>query len=62
MCVNDPKSLIFHFTHDAGKPSPSSSKEIHISLVCCEKDIVVGYTDLLCRRKRFLINSPAGEL
>ena len=27
-------SLIFHFTHDAGKPSPSSSKEMHISTVC----------------------------
>ncbi|KAK0511520.1 hypothetical protein JMJ35_006093 [Cladonia borealis] len=24
-------SLIFHFTHDAGKPSPSSTKEMHIS-------------------------------
>ncbi|MCJ1303785.1 hypothetical protein MMC08_006596 [Hypocenomyce scalaris] len=24
-------SLIFHFTHDAGKPSPSSAKEMHIS-------------------------------
>ena len=26
-------SLIFHFTHDAGKPSPSSTKEMHISTV-----------------------------
>jgi len=26
-------SLIFHFTHDAGKPSRSSSKEMHISQV-----------------------------
>ena len=26
-------SLIFHFTHDAGKPSPSSTKELHISTV-----------------------------
>ncbi|MCJ1244505.1 hypothetical protein MMC30_001703 [Trapelia coarctata] len=24
-------SLIFHFTHDAGRPSPSSTKEMHIS-------------------------------
>ncbi|MCJ1473044.1 hypothetical protein MMC13_001693 [Lambiella insularis] len=24
-------SLIFHFTHDAGRPSPSSSKDMHIS-------------------------------
>lgn len=24
-------SLIFHFTHDAGKPSPASTKELHIS-------------------------------
>ena len=29
----DRVSLIFHFTHDAGKPSPSSSKELHISTV-----------------------------
>ena len=27
-------SLIFHFTHDAGSPSPSSTKEMHISTVC----------------------------
>ena len=27
-------SLIFHFTHDAGNPSPSSTKEMHISTVC----------------------------
>ena len=27
-------SLIFHFTHDAGKPSPGSTKELHISTVC----------------------------
>lgn len=27
-------SLIFHFTHDAGKPSPGSTKEMHISTVC----------------------------
>jgi len=26
-------SLIFHFTHEAGKPSPSSTKEMHISTV-----------------------------
>ena len=26
-------SLIFHFTHDAGKPSPSSTKGMHISTV-----------------------------
>ena len=26
-------SLIFHFTHDAGKPSPASTKEMHISTV-----------------------------
>jgi len=26
-----PDSLIFHFTHDAGRPSPSSTKEMHIS-------------------------------
>lgn len=25
------RSLIFHFTHDAGRPSPSSTKEMHIS-------------------------------
>ena len=27
-------SLIFHFTHDAGRPSPGSTKELHISTVC----------------------------
>ena len=27
-------SLIFHFTHDVGKPSPGSTKEMHISTVC----------------------------
>lgn len=27
-------SLIFHFTHDAGRPSPGSTKEMHISTVC----------------------------
>ena len=27
-------SLIFHFTHDAGKPSPGSTKEMHITSVC----------------------------
>ena len=27
------RSLIFHFTHDAGKLSPSSTKELHISTV-----------------------------
>ena len=26
-----PDSLIFHFTHDAGRLSPSSTKEMHIS-------------------------------
>ena len=27
-------SLIFHFTHDAGRPSPGSTKEMHITTVC----------------------------
>ena len=30
----DQSSLMFHFTHDAGMPSRSSTKELHISTVC----------------------------
>lgn len=26
-------TLVFHYTHDAGKPSPSSTKEMHITTV-----------------------------
>ena len=31
VAANIDDSLIFHFTHDAGKPSQSSTKEMHIS-------------------------------
>lgn len=33
------RSLIFHFTHDAGKPSPSSTKELHISTVSHQQTV-----------------------
>ena len=35
-------SLIFHFTHDAGRPSPGSTKEMHISTVCPSIDKSMG--------------------
>lgn len=30
-------SLMFHYTHDAGKPSHSSTKELHITEVSLTK-------------------------
>ena len=35
-------SLIFHFTHDAGKPSPGSAKEMHITTVCLSQTQRLG--------------------
>lgn len=39
-------SLIFHFTHDAGKPSRSSTKDMHISTV---STIISGYHTSICQ-------------
>ena len=49
-----PISLIFHFTHDAGKPSPSSTKEMHISTVCYSfrRESILSKADQKRRPKR----------
>ena len=54
-------SLIFHFTHDAGKPSPSSTKDMHITQA---EDILnkkSGWAALTGTTDFGVISSKAGQ-
>lgn len=56
-------SLVFHYTHNAGKPSPYSSKDMHISTVSFPTSRHSKRDDnIKLRQKIYLIRSLAGKL
>ena len=60
LCV---RSMVFHFTHDAGQPGPNSTKELHISTARIDPTHTVHTIPLTNDRpKTFSTTSLAGKL